>query len=192
MKANRTTPTLWKTCGSMVSGTVLSCILAAPLALGQATNGPVRITLDEAIQMALQHNHNLLAMTTTIQQSQSEEITQNLRPNPTLFADWEYLPLGAPSHQNPNLYGGESTGQYLHDNTEGDIGVTELPGGAYATMVHKGPYVTLGGAYQALFGGWLPASGRELRDDPCLEAYLNSPQNTRPEDLLTAIHVPLA
>jgi AraC family transcriptional regulator len=75
---------------------------------------------------------------------------------------------------------------------EGDIGVTELAGGPYATIVHKGPYETLGGAYQALFGGWLPASGRELRDDPCLEAYLNSPQNTRPEELLTAIHVPLA
>lgn len=75
---------------------------------------------------------------------------------------------------------------------EGGIGVMELAGGPYATMMHKGPYETLGGAYRALFGGWLPASGRELRDDPCLEAYLNSPQNTRPEDLLTAIHVPLA
>ena len=75
---------------------------------------------------------------------------------------------------------------------EGDIGVTELAGGPYATIVHKGPYPTLGGAYQALFGDWLPASGRELRNDPCLESYLNSPQNTRPEDLLTAIHVPLA
>ena len=68
------------------------------------TQGPVRITLDEAIQMALQHNHNLLAARTTIQQSQAEEITANLRPNPVLFADWEYLPLGAPSHQNPNVY----------------------------------------------------------------------------------------
>jgi len=110
----------------MIAGIALRCILVAPLAFGQATNGPVRITLDEAVQMTLQHNHNLLAMATTIQQSQAEEITQNLRPNPTLFADWEYLPLGSPSHQNPNLYGGESTGQYLHDNTEGDIGVSYL------------------------------------------------------------------
>src|SRR5208283_4157409 len=39
------------------------------------TQGPVRITLDEAIQLALQHNHNLLAMVTTIQQSEAEEIT---------------------------------------------------------------------------------------------------------------------
>ena len=126
MKANRTTPNVGKLYGGMIAGIVLRCILAAPLAFGQATNGPVRITLDEAVQMALQHNHNLLAMATTIQQSQAEEITQNLRPNPTLFADWEYLPLGSPSHQNANLYGGESTGQYLHDNTEGDIGVSYL------------------------------------------------------------------
>ena len=126
MKANRTTPNVGKLYGGMIAGIALRCILVAPLAFGQATNGPVRITLDEAVQMTLQHNHNLLAMATTIQQSQAEEITQNLRPNPTLFADWEYLPLGSPSHQNPNLYGGESTGQYLHDNTEGDIGVSYL------------------------------------------------------------------
>jgi len=111
----------------MAAGTAISCILAASAAFGQSTNGSVRITLDEAIQMALQHNHNLLALTTTIQQSQAEEITQNLRPNPTLFADWEYLPLGSPSHQNPALYPpGESIGQYLHDNTEGDIGMSYL------------------------------------------------------------------
>jgi cobalt-zinc-cadmium efflux system outer membrane protein len=88
--------------------------------------GSVRITLDEAIQMALQHNHNQLALTTTIQQSQAEEITQNLRPNPTLFADWEYLPLGSPSHQNSNVYSGVSTPDYLNNNTEGDIGLSYL------------------------------------------------------------------
>ena len=36
--------------------------------------------------MAIQHNHNLLAAQTTIQQSQAEEITANLRPNPVLLA----------------------------------------------------------------------------------------------------------
>ena len=76
---------------------------------GQTPQGAVRITLDEAIQMALQHNHNMLAARTTIQQSEAEETTANLRPNPTLFADWEYLPLGSPSKQNPNLYPGVST-----------------------------------------------------------------------------------
>jgi len=107
-------------------GFLLVRILLAPPVAAQ-TQGPVRITLDEAIQMALLHNHNILAARTTIQQSQAEEITANLRPNPTLFADWEYLPLGSPSHQNSTLYPpGESTGQYLHDNTEGDIGLSYL------------------------------------------------------------------
>jgi cobalt-zinc-cadmium efflux system outer membrane protein len=88
--------------------------------------GPTSITLDEAIQMALQHNHNMLAARTTIQQSEAEETTANLRPNPTLFADWEYLPLGAPSKQNPDLYPGVSTNDYLKNNTEADIGLSYL------------------------------------------------------------------
>ena len=102
----------------------LACALV-DLAFGQTT-GPIRITLDEAIQMALQHNHTMLAARTTIQQSEAEETTANLRPNPSLFADWEYLPLGSPARQNPGLYGGQSTSDYVHNNTEGDIGLSYL------------------------------------------------------------------
>ncbi len=100
-------------------------LLLTQSAEGQA-QGPVRISLDEAIQMATQHNHNLLAARTTIQQSQAEEITANLRPNPSLFADWEYLPLGSPAKQNPSAYPNVSTGDYLKNNTEGDIGLSYL------------------------------------------------------------------
>jgi AraC family transcriptional regulator len=75
---------------------------------------------------------------------------------------------------------------------EGEIGVTEIAGGEYATITHKGPYEDLGRTYQLLLGGWLPSSGRELRDCPCFELYLNSPQNTQPEELVTVIHVPVA
>lgn len=102
------------------------CLLAAPPARAQATAGPVRITLDEAIQMAIKHNHFLIAMRTTIQQSEAEEITQGLRPNPTLFVDWEYLPFVSPAKQNPDLYAGQSTATYLKNNTEGDIGMSYL------------------------------------------------------------------
>src|ERR1700676_1862849 len=110
---------------------LLACLVWSSLpfpnaAFGQAAHGPIRITLEAAVQMAIQHNHNLLAARTTIQQSEAEEITANLRPNPTLFADWEYLPLGAPSHQNPNLYPGVTTNDYLKNNTEGDIGIGYL------------------------------------------------------------------
>ena len=107
------------------------CVLSAcggamSSAFAQATKGPVRITLDEAIQMALQHNHNIIAARTAIDQSLALEVTANLRPNPSLFGDWEYLPLGSPSSQNPNLYPGVSTNDYLKNNTEGDIGLSYL------------------------------------------------------------------
>lgn len=74
---------------------------------------------------------------------------------------------------------------------EGEIGVTEIAGGEYATILHKGPYETLGRTYQMLLGSWLPQSGRELRDVPCFELYLNSPQTARPEELLTVVHAPV-
>jgi cobalt-zinc-cadmium efflux system outer membrane protein len=89
--------------------------LAGPV-FGQTT-GPVRITLDDAIQMALKHNHNLLAARTTIQQSEAEETTANLRPNPVLFTDWDYLPVFTPSQFNRT---------YLHDSTEADFGLSYL------------------------------------------------------------------
>src|ERR1039457_2093722 len=101
---------------TLFAGVVLACVLAANLAPAQ-TQGPVRITLDEAMQMAMQHNHNLLAARTTIQQNQAEETTANLRPNPTLFGDWEYLPLFTPSAQNS---------AYYHDSTEADLGLGYL------------------------------------------------------------------
>jgi len=103
---------------------LLACALASA-AFAQSA-GTTRITLDEAIQKALQHNHAILAMTTMIQQAEAEETTANLRPNPTLFADWEYLPLGSPAKQNPGLYQGQSTNDYLKNNTEGDIGLSYL------------------------------------------------------------------
>ena len=107
----------------MLAGLVFAMTMTPSTTLAQ---GPVRISLDEAIQLALQHNHTLLAARTTILQSQAEEMTANMRPNPTLFADWEYLPLGAPSHQNPDVYSGVSTSDYLKNNTEGDIGLSYL------------------------------------------------------------------
>src|ERR1700749_2815187 len=103
-----------------------ACTLAALPAAAQ-NQGPVRISLDDAIQLAIQHNHNLIAARTTIQQSEAEEITQGLRPNPSVFADWEYLPLfGSPASQKPGLYAGQPTSEYLHNNTEADLGLSYL------------------------------------------------------------------
>ena len=86
-------------------------------AFGQTASQPSRIGLDQAIQMAIEHNHSLLAARTTIVQNQALEVQANVRPNPTLFTDWEYLPLVP-------ISGGLA--DYLHNSTEGDIGLSYM------------------------------------------------------------------
>ena len=79
--------------------------------------GAVTITLDDAIQMAVRHNHNLLAARTTIQQSEAEETTANLRPNPVLLGDSQFLPIFQPSQFNSN---------YIDNTAQFDLGVSYL------------------------------------------------------------------
>ena len=106
---------LMKSCRCLVVGAVVLGSLGLNSAFGQA---PVKITLDQAIDLAIKHNHTLQAARTTIQQSQAAEITANLRPNPTFFTDWEYLPIAKPP--------GESVAAYLQGSTEGDLGLSYL------------------------------------------------------------------
>lgn len=73
----------------------------------------------------------------------------------------------------------------------GDIGVQTVAGGDYAVTTHTGSYNQLGDTYAELLGQWLPRSGHELRNAPCFEVYLNDPQSTPPEELLTDICAPL-
>nr|MEE4266903.1 GyrI-like domain-containing protein [Candidatus Krumholzibacteria bacterium] len=74
---------------------------------------------------------------------------------------------------------------------QGEIGVQELPGGEFALVTHRGPYENLHHTYAALMGRWLPSSGRRYKLDPTREVYLNSPESTPPEDLVTEIYLPL-
>ena len=46
-------------------------------------------------------------------------------------------------------------------------------------------------AYQRLFRSWLPASGEEVDDRPCMEICRSSPLDTVPADLLTDLCLPL-
>jgi outer membrane protein, heavy metal efflux system len=113
--------------GGLISQCVWSGLAAGCAAFGLALlaagavfaqgQGPVRITLDEAIQKALQHNHSLLAQRTTIQQSQAEEVTANLRPNPVITADTNYLPIFQPSQFSTD---------YLNNNAEFDVDFSYL------------------------------------------------------------------
>ncbi len=61
-----------------------------------------------------------------------------------------------------------------------------------ARLRYKGPYADgMKSAYRWLLGVWLPNSGYEAADAPIFEAYLNSPPETPPNDLVTDIHLPL-
>jgi len=79
--------------------------------------GAVTISLEEAIQMALQHNHTLMAARTVIQQNQAEETTANLRPNPVLLGDSQFLPVFQPS---------QFSADYLDNIAQFDLGVSYL------------------------------------------------------------------
>ena len=77
----------------------------------------MRITLDEAIRLALQHNHALQAARTNILQNQALETTANLRPNPTLSWDAQFLPIFQPN---------QFTADYINNSAQFDLGIGYL------------------------------------------------------------------
>jgi len=83
----------------------------------QSAIPPSSIALDDALRLALQHNHALLALRSTILQSQAQEITANLRPNPVLAWDAQFLPIFQPD---------QFSGDYLNNNAQFDAGVSYL------------------------------------------------------------------
>ena len=76
-----------------------------------------RITLNRAIELALQHNHSLLAARTTINQNRAQEVTANLRPNPELSLDSQFLPLFSPSNFSAD---------YIDQSAQFDAGLSYL------------------------------------------------------------------
>jgi cobalt-zinc-cadmium efflux system outer membrane protein len=75
------------------------------------------ISLDQAIDLALAHNHSLKASRTLILQNQAQEITANLRPNPTFGADSQFVPFFSPQ---------DFSGTNLDQTEQFDIGISYL------------------------------------------------------------------
>lgn len=67
----------------------------------------------------------------------------------------------------------------------------KIPGGRTAVLTLKGPYSGIPGAWNHIYGVWLPQSGEEVAHLPPYEVYLNDMEITPPEELLTEIRVPL-
>jgi cobalt-zinc-cadmium efflux system outer membrane protein len=92
--------------------------MLVPLVGGAAAaQGTTLISLDQAIELALAHNHALKATRTQIQQNQAQEITANLRPNPTLGADTQFIPFFSPQ---------DFSGDNLNQTQQFDIGLSYL------------------------------------------------------------------
>lgn len=93
--------------------------LGAALAATAAGQGPsaaagYQVDLEQAIQLALAHSPTLAAAQTQIPQSQAQEVTAAIRPNPVLSWDALFLPIFQP---------GNLTASYLNNTAEYDASV---------------------------------------------------------------------
>jgi cobalt-zinc-cadmium efflux system outer membrane protein len=68
------------------------------------------VALDQAIEVAKKTNPTLQANRTLISQNREQEVTANLRPNPLLSTDAQYLPLFSPSLWSSNYV--DTTAQF--------------------------------------------------------------------------------
>ena len=70
------------------------------------------------------------------------------------------------------------------------VDLEEVPGGAVACTMHKGPYAAVGEAYGAL-QAWMTANGKQP-GAPAREVYLNEPGAVPDAELLTEVDWPIA
>jgi cobalt-zinc-cadmium efflux system outer membrane protein len=90
---------------------------AAASAQGPSAPAPALITLEQAITLALANSPTLKATRTQIQQNQAQETTANLRPNPELLFDSQFIPIFEPGNFSDNT---------LTNLQQFDIGVSYL------------------------------------------------------------------
>ena len=95
---------------------VCVCLLLSGLGHVQAQEKN-RVSLDEAIALAIAHNPSLSAARSQVPQNKAQEITANLRPNPVLSWDTQFLPLFDPS---------QISADYFNSEAQFDLGVGYL------------------------------------------------------------------
>ncbi|EAY28650.1 AraC family transcriptional regulator [Microscilla marina] len=75
--------------------------------------------------------------------------------------------------------------------SEGEFVVKTLPAGKYAMFTYQGSYAQLDTVYNLVLKQWLFNSSYSLREAPIFDQYLNTPDNTPEEELLTKIFLPI-
>ncbi|MGC2108150.1 MAG: TolC family protein [Candidatus Korobacteraceae bacterium] len=81
------------------------------------TNPAMIISLDQAIELAKKNNPSLQAQRTLTFQNKEQEVTANLRPNPQLSWDAQYLPIFT-----PHLFSAD----YIDNTAQFDAGLSYL------------------------------------------------------------------
>lgn len=71
------------------------------------------------------------------------------------------------------------------------IKTSVIPAGRCAVVRHKGSLDNIADSVYYLYRNWLPQSGEELRDYPCVFEYLNLVPDVNEGDLLTDVYLPL-
>lgn len=66
-----------------------------------------------------------------------------------------------------------------------DVVEKQLPAGRYAVAVHKGSHDNIGQTVYSLYRDWLPQSGEDLADLPCVFCYYNFVHEVAETELLT-------
>lgn len=71
------------------------------------------------------------------------------------------------------------------------VGMKEkvIPAGRYAVAVHKGSRENLADTIYPMYREWLPQSGEELRDFPCIFCYYNFDHEVAQTELITEIWI---
>ncbi len=77
------------------------------------------------------------------------------------------------------------------EGMDGEVKTGNIPAGEYAVYRHVGPYDKLKDSWDAMVNDWLPSSGKKYKEGTCFEMYMNDPETTPPEELITDIYLPV-
>lgn len=109
--------------------------------------------------------------------------TINLKPNPGEAFGFGY---DDPKSTSPDEFRYD-LGLKVPENLKlsGEVKEKYLPAGRYAVAMHKGSHDNLGDTIYPLYREWLPASGEELGDLPCIFCFYNFEHEVAETELLT-------
>lgn len=73
-----------------------------------------------------------------------------------------------------------------------EVKTQTLVSGEYAVTLSKGPYKNAEKLWEDMFEKWLPQNVLKYKEGfPCIEKYLNNPEETPEEELLTELYMPV-